>query len=141
MVTYVYSAAELTESQLKGFFVGWPSPPSPTMHLKLLNQSDYIVVALDDETGNVVGFITAISDNVLSAYVPLLEVLPSYQNKGIGGELVNRLLTRLGHLYMVDLLCDLELQTFYEQQGMIKAHGMMKRNYRFQSGPQNEGSA
>lgn len=37
-------------------------------------------------------------------------------------------------IYMVDLLCDEELQPYYERLGMLKAHGMMVRNYKFQSG-------
>ena len=35
-----------------------------------------------DDAGRVVGFVTAISDGVLSAYIPLLEVLPEYQGAG-----------------------------------------------------------
>ncbi|MFT4968487.1 MAG: ribosomal protein S18 acetylase RimI-like enzyme [Chitinophagales bacterium] len=32
----------------------------------------------------VIGFINAISDKTLSAYLPLIEVLPSYQKQGVG---------------------------------------------------------
>ncbi len=38
---------------------------------------------IDDINNKVVGFITAISDGVISAYIPLLEVLPKYQNMKI----------------------------------------------------------
>ena len=65
-----------------------------------------------------VGFVTAISDGVLSAYVPLLEVLPDYQGRGIGSELICRMLARLNDLYMVDLVCDAELVPFYERLGL-----------------------
>lgn len=81
-----------------------------------------------------VGFITAITDGVLSAYIPLLEVLPAYRGRGTGSELLRRLLQKLDHLYMVDLLCDAELQPFYERMGMRPATGMMIRNYAKQSG-------
>jgi precorrin-8X/cobalt-precorrin-8 methylmutase len=66
----------------------------------------------------VIGFVTAVSDGVVSAYVPLLEVLPSYRRRGIGTELIRRLLARLDGLYMVDLACDEELVPFYERLGL-----------------------
>ena len=76
----------LEASQLVGFFVDWTSKPSPQVHLKILHGSSHVVVAIDEESEQVVGFVTAISDGVLSAYIPLLEVLPAYQERGIGSE-------------------------------------------------------
>jgi ribosomal protein S18 acetylase RimI-like enzyme len=76
------------------------------------------VLALDGE--QIVGFVTAISDGVLSAYVPLLEVLPGYQGRGIGAELVRRLLARLDGLYMVDLCCDEDVVGSYEHLGLSR---------------------
>lgn len=119
---------------LKGFFIGWPNPPSPQTHLKMLEKSDYIVLAVEEERNRVVGFITAISDGVLSAYIPFLEVLPEYQNRGIGGELVKRMQDKLNGFYMIDLLCDESLQPYYEKLGMFKSQGMIYRNYKMQSG-------
>jgi len=55
---------------------------------------------------------------VLSAYIPLLEVLPEWQGRGIGTELMRRLLDRLRGLYMVDLCCDAELEPFYRRLGL-----------------------
>ncbi|MFC9707447.1 GNAT family N-acetyltransferase [Paenibacillus sp. NPDC056933] len=124
--------------QLGGrFFDGWPNPPSTPTFLKLLEQSYAVELAVDEDTGNVVGFIQAISDGVLSAYIPLLEVLPEYQGKGIGTDLIKRMFNRLSGLYMIDLLCDAELQPFYEKQGMHKASGMVIRHYQNQSGAAN----
>jgi len=134
MISYIDSLRNITTKNLFGFFMGWPNPPSPETHLKLLNNSDKIVLAIDDETGNVVGFITAISDGFLSAYVPFLEVLPAYRGQGIGQELTRRMLKKLSGLYMVDLLCDPELQPFYARFGMKVANGMVLRNYERQSG-------
>ena len=51
-----------------------------------------------------VGFVTAISDGVLSAFIPLLEVLPEWQGPGIGTELVRRILAELEDFYMVSRL-------------------------------------
>jgi ribosomal protein S18 acetylase RimI-like enzyme len=135
MITYTDSLAGITPDRLRGgFFAGWPNPPSPETHLRLLTCSAHVELAMDDATGDVVGFITAISDGVLSAYIPLLEVLPAYQGRGIGSTLVRRMLERLRHLYMVDLLCDPDLQGFYARLGMRPATGMLVRNYDRQAG-------
>jgi GNAT superfamily N-acetyltransferase len=55
-------------------------------------------------------------------------VLPEYQGRGIGSELVRRLLERLGGLYMIDLCCDEDLVPFCERLGMVRAVGMAIRN-------------
>lgn len=129
---YTTSLDGISPEMLTGFFDGWPNPPSKENHLKLLQNSYKVVLALDHN--RVVGFITAISDGVISAYIPLLEVLPDYKNIGIGKELVKRMLEELQDHYMVDLMCDDELQPYYEKFGMIKSKGMVVRNYKFQSG-------
>jgi ribosomal protein S18 acetylase RimI-like enzyme len=134
MITYTDTVEAITAAQLQGFFVGWPHPPSPATHLKLLQQSDEVVLALDEKTGHVIGFVTAITDRVLSAYIPLLEVLPAYQGREIGSELMRRMLAKLSDVYMVDLLCDPDAQPFYARLGMAPAIGMLLRNYERQSG-------
>ncbi|MFD1928916.1 GNAT family N-acetyltransferase [Sporosarcina siberiensis] len=131
---YTNSLDSISPDMLKGFFEGWPNPPKPKTHLKLLKNSSKVVIALDDETNQVIGFITAISDGVLSAYIPLLEVLPEYKNKGIGKELVSRMLKELDHIYMVDLCCDDDLVPYYEKFNMMRSNGMILRNYKMQSG-------
>lgn len=134
MITYTDSLEHITADKLAGFFVGWPNPPSPETHLKLLQNSSKLVLAMDETTGKAAGFITAISDGVLSAYIPLLEVLPAYQGRGIGQELTRRMIEKLNGIYMIDLLCDPELQGFYQKFGMRPAGGMLLRNYEKQSG-------
>ncbi len=135
MIRYTDSLDGIDSGQLGGgFFVGWPNPPSAETHLRMLRGSAHVWLALDDESGQVVGFVNAVSDGVLAAYIPLLEVLPSYQGRGIGSELMRRMLAKLADLYMVDLLCDEELQPYYEQLGMRRATGMLARNYAAQSG-------
>jgi ribosomal protein S18 acetylase RimI-like enzyme len=95
--------------------------------LELLNQSDYVCIAVVPDDGRVIGFITAISDGVLMAYIPLLEVLPAYQRRGIGSELVKRMFQRLSHLYGIDVVCDAELRPFWERFEMQQAAGMVLR--------------
>lgn len=113
--------------------MGWPNKPSPETRLRLLRKSDYRIIALN-ERGEVVGFITAITDGVLSVYIPFLEVLPGYQGKGIGQELLKRMLDKCRTLYMIDLSCDPKMQPFYERLGMEKSVGMRIRHFSHQNG-------
>jgi ribosomal protein S18 acetylase RimI-like enzyme len=133
-IEYRESAAGVAPEQLQGFFVGWADPPSPQTHLRLLNGSDHVVLALDPASRRVVGVITALTDGVMNAYIPYLEVLPDWQDRGIGAELTRRMLDRLKDFYAVDLLCDDAVQPFYERFGMVPAGGMMLRRYALQSG-------
>jgi ribosomal protein S18 acetylase RimI-like enzyme len=128
VIAYATTADDVRPEDLRGFFVGWPTAPSPERHLALLRGSRHVVLARDTDTGRVVGFVTAVGDGVLSAYLPLLEVLPEYQGRGIGTELVRRMLELLGSAYMVDLCCDEELVPFYERFGMARFVGMGLRN-------------
>lgn len=134
MITYTPSVEGITANQLKGFFVGWPNPPNPATHLRILLGSTHVWLAIDDKTRNVVGFMTAISDGVSAAYIPHLEVLPTHQQHGIGSELVKRMLETLKNIYMVDLICDADVQPFYARLGMHPYTGMIHRNYDRQSG-------
>ena len=129
MIKYTTDLNEINKDMLDGFFVGWPNPPSPFKHMKILEGSYLVWLAIDTTESKVIGFINAISDGVLTAYMPLIEVLPDYQNRGIGKELTKRMLDSLKHLYMVDLLCEPELQGFYSKLGMHDATGSFIRNY------------
>lgn len=131
---YKNNLENISHEMLEGFFVDWPNPPITQTHFNLLNNSSKIVLALDSNTNKVVGFITAVSDGVLSAYIPLLEVLPAYKKKGIGKELVQRMLQELDDIYMIDLCCDEDLVPYYKKLGMVTATSMVKRNYKMQSG-------
>ena len=134
MIRYIDSLADVSTEHLQGgFFVGWPNPPSPMIHYRILANSSAVVLARIDD-GTVVGFITAVSDQVSCAYITHLEVLPAYQGQGIGSELVRRMIKKLRQLYMVDLVCDPPLQAFYERLGMRPVVGMVVRNYDRQSG-------
>ena len=100
--------------------------PSPERHLAILQGSSHVVLA--EEADEIVGFVTAISDGVLAAYIPLLEVRRDRRGRGIGTELVRRLLVELERFYMVDVICDPDVAPFYERFGMIRVTGLVRRN-------------
>lgn len=134
MIVYTDSLDGIQAAQLQGFFVGWPDPPPPETHWRILQGSHTVVLAIDAETRQVVGFVNAISDGFHAAFIPNLEVLPAYQGQGIGSELVRRLLDALKDFYSVDLICDPDVQPFYDRLGLQRAQGMARRNFARQRG-------
>ena len=133
-IDYTTDVNNVTADMLIGFFVGWPNPPSPAMHVRILQNSYRAVVAIDTDMNRVVGFINAVSDGVLSAYIPLLEVLESHQGQGIGRKLVARMIEECKNLYMVDICHDAELAPYYAQFGARPSHASIFRNFAAQSG-------
>ena len=127
MIRYTDRLDRVGAQDLEGFFVGWPDPPTPETHLELLRRSDHVVLAIDDENDRVVGFITALSDGVVSAFIPLLEVLPEHRRGGIGSELLRRMLEKVQHVYKVDMLCDEGVKPLYARLGMRPFMGMTNR--------------
>lgn len=127
-IVYADSTAGVHANALRGFFAGWPDAPSPETHLEMLDGSDHVVLAFDGEGGTVVGFVAAISDGVLSAFVSSLQVLPAYGGRGIGSDLFRRMLQKLDDHYVVSLTCDPNLQPFYERFGMQPSGGMLLSN-------------
>ena len=61
MIRYLNATDGIRPDQLKGFFEGWPSPPTPETHLTIIQGSYRAVLALDEDSDVVVGFITAVS--------------------------------------------------------------------------------
>jgi GNAT superfamily N-acetyltransferase len=127
-IRYTTHLDAIAPARFEGFFDGWPTRPGPDVLQRALAGAYRRVVALDEgERDRVIGFVLATGDGVLSAAIPLLEVLPSHRGQGIGSELMRRILAQLGDLYMVDLACDPELQAFYEGLGFRPVLGMAIR--------------
>ena len=140
MIRYQHDLKGLTPDQLTGFFVGWPNPPDRDTHWKIMQGSDEIVIAIDDASGAAAGFITAITDGVLAAYIPLLEVRPDYQGRGIGRELTRQMLQKLAGYYMIDLITEQRLQRFYEPLGLRPQFAMVIRDFKHQNGRRHNDS-
>lgn len=128
-IRYTGFLQDIAEIQVSGFFADWRNPLSATKIIEILNQSDYVYLAIDEDTSQVVGLINALSDDIQAAFIPILEVLPDYRNQGIGQTLVMKMLEELQHCPCIDLTCDPEVQPFYEKCGMQRSTGMVLRNF------------
>jgi len=108
------------------FFVGWPVRPSYELVAKHFEAS--LPLFLLNEDSEVMGFISVLTDQALYAFVALLEVRESVQGRGYGKVLVEEMLKSLKDIYAIDLVCDVELDSFYEPFGFTKWNAMIQRN-------------
>lgn len=134
MIEYIDTQDESENYALEGFCDGWKKPLSTVQLQAVINNSTFKVLAIDTANKKIIGIITALSDQTNWAFIPYLEVLPTYQKQGIGNELMQRMLSKLSHINCIDLTCDPERQSFYERFGMLKSEGMVIRRYLQKSG-------
>ena len=110
MIRYTSNIKDVMVDNLEGFFAGWINPLTPEQHYCHLKACAYFVAALD--SSKVVGFVSAISDGIGCAFIPLIEVLPKYQRQGIGTELMRQMLDKLKCMNAIDLMCDENVKGF-----------------------------
>jgi len=127
----VWNDETLKPEEFDGFFVGWENPPPPEVaHKVFMNASEYCLARVD---GKLAGFITVFTDGFYIAYIPLLEVRPEFQRRGIGKALVRAAVERYKDYYKLDVLCDLRSVLFYQQLGFQWVSGATLVNYERQS--------
>ena len=97
--------------------VGWNR--METCYLDPLT-SFYHIAAFDDE--QLVGYIDSVSNGVTDAYIQDLMVHPAYQGRGIGTELMNRMIAVLKEkrIYMISVVYEENLKSFYARFGFFE---------------------
>lgn len=127
MIEYLSNCKDIENLYIDGFCKDWKKPLDECAIKSIIKNSQYSILAVDNK--NVVGIITALSDLINWAFIPYLEVKDDYQGKGIGTDLVQRMLNVLADMNCIDLTCDIEIQPFYERFNMVKSNGMVIRRY------------
>lgn len=125
-LTFRTDRGAVSPEQIDGFFVGWPTPPSPEQLIAVMDGSYARVWALHGD--RVVGYVNAISDGVLNAFIPWLEVHVDHQGRGLGTELMRRIVEQLDGMYAIDVCCDEDVLPFYAKQGFWTFSGAGLRN-------------
>ena len=95
--------------------VGWNRMES---ELRNPLMTSYIHIAAYEED-ELIGYIDSVSNGVTDAYIQDFMVHPKYQGKGIGTELMNQMIACIKekHIYMVSVIFEEELKSFYEKFG------------------------
>ncbi|QCR30580.1 GNAT family N-acetyltransferase [Priestia megaterium] len=109
-------------SQLQNLYdsLGWNSLKLTVHELEqMCNQSWYAIYAFDEK--KMVGMGRVISDGVVTGIICGFGVLPNYQFKGIGGEMLNRIIQHCEQNRVIpQLLCVENLESYYESFGFEK---------------------
>ena len=128
MIRYHDERDPLDLNQLARLFesVGWHHRTrDPDRLAQMVRGSAFRVAALDD--ARLVGFARAISDDAFNAYVSTVAVAPDCQRRGIGREMLRRLVDRREHIQFV-LHADVRVHPFYLACGFRPAPDMLRRD-------------
>ena len=101
----------------------WAEGRTPQDLRELLLHSDVALGLRDPASGRLVAFARALSDRVARAMVYDVLVHPDHRGRGLGEEVVRRLLERpeLQRVATVELHCLAELVPFYARLGFVEA--------------------
>ena len=99
--------------------VDWSSADKPEALHKGLLGSHSLIMAWDEAT--LVGLGNAISDGHLVVYFPHMVVHPDYQGRGIGTELMKRMMARYRGFHQQALIADGRAIDFYKRLGFVRA--------------------
>lgn len=112
MITYIenkaVSAREICDLRVA---VGWNRMENA--YKNPLMVSFYHIAVYNGD--HLIGYIDSVSNEVTDAYIQDLMVHPLYQGKGIGTELLNRMIAVLKErgIYMISVIYDYKLKSFY----------------------------
>ena len=97
--------------------VGWNRMEKELADPRL--KSYYHIAVYEEENQNLIGFVDSISNGVTDAYIQDLMIHPDFQGKGLGSELMNKMIDYLkkAGIYMISVLYDESLKDFYARFG------------------------
>lgn len=127
MITYSASLQGLSNADLEGFLAHWDFVPPQGTLLAMLKGSTFVVLARDEHSSQICGYVAALSDGVACAYISAVEVRAAYRKQGVGTALLVQMTERLG-VYGTYLSCAPTMIPFYESIGFKRVAGMTKRN-------------
>lgn len=102
---------------------GWWSkdmPDDPSLVRQIIKGSHCFMIAIED--GEIVGMGRAISDRASDSYIQDLTVINSYRGKGVGSEILERIVARLEKdgIKWIGLIAEGNSDDFYSHFGFKK---------------------
>jgi len=99
--------------------VQWSAARKPAQLVRALKRSHSVVTAWVE--GSLVGLGNAVSDGSRVVYYPHLLVLPEFQRRGIGRQLMKRLMNRYRGFHQHILIAEAKAVSFYRKCGFKRA--------------------
>ncbi len=115
------STRSLPKAQVLNLYrsVQWSAAKKPVQLVRALKRSHSVVTAWFE--GSLVGLGNALSDGSLVVYYPHLLVLPEFQRRGIGRQLMKRLMNRYRGFHQHILIAEAKAVPFYRKCGFNRA--------------------
>jgi len=117
-ITYKYDLQKKNDLFKLYEILGWNSflKLSSDNILKAMKQSFLVVYAYDGD--KLIGTGRVVSDGIINAYLCGLGVLPNYQNRGIGTEIIKKITKHCkeNNLHL-QFLCEKNLLPYYKKMG------------------------
>lgn len=111
------------EGQITGLYRsnGWwgAGPDDPELIRRIVKGSHCFITA--EENDRVIGMGRAISDGASDAYIQDVTVVPDHRGRGIGSEMIRRIVARLeaGGVHWIGLIAEKNSHPFYESLGFL----------------------
>ncbi|WP_223172363.1 GNAT family N-acetyltransferase [Microbacterium sp. NIBRBAC000506063] len=104
--------------------VGWGAYTDDADRLMASLRGSYAVFTARDDAGGLVGLARTISDGHTIVYLQDILVHPDAQRSGVGGALLDRVISDAAGIRQLVLLTDAEggQRAFYESRGFVEVH-------------------
>ncbi|MDT3960090.1 GNAT family N-acetyltransferase [Staphylococcus kloosii] len=112
--TYDFDASNVPKMKAIYQSNGWTSHTEDNINT-IFKASTHVVIAKVDE--KVIGFARALSDGVYNAAIYDVVVDKNYHKYGIGREIVEKLIDRIGEVSCIHLIATTKHTTFYKRIG------------------------
>ena len=101
-------------AELDGLFstVQWQVSGHIDRLVKAMGKYDRVITAWDGE--RLAGLVCSLDDGAITAYIHYLIVHPDYQRRGVGRELMRRIMREYVGFMRVELIADADAVGFYE---------------------------
>jgi ribosomal protein S18 acetylase RimI-like enzyme len=115
-IRFHYSTNGIEDVQLRRLRAEWLNPPSTKTFLASLKNMA-VVLALDEESGDVVGFACGLTDHTLILYIWDIEVVPEQRGLGLERDILRRFIEKFGQLYQVNCHPGIQAKSWFEDLG------------------------
>lgn len=121
-----YGISELNWDEVNNLFIRAPLGSRPPEAFKIACANSGVVVSAWKD-GILIGFGRAITDHMAYAAIYDIVVLPEYQGKGIGSQIIQAVLDKIPNCWAITLFAEPGKENFYETRGFNRMKTAMAK--------------